>query len=54
MDMQDFIRQQNVKLLQAAIDKERDHDKRLVLERLLKDQLRQDASGKTERTPETC
>ncbi len=53
--MQSFIRRQNIKLLQAAIDKERDQDKRLILERLLADQLRQGVGpGNTERPSEIC
>ncbi|SKA37692.1 hypothetical protein SAMN02745126_05941 [Enhydrobacter aerosaccus] len=44
--MQDFIRRRNIKLLQEAIEKERDQSKRLVLERLLADQQRLDISGK--------
>lgn len=52
--MQDFIRNQNIKLLQAAIERESDADKRIVLERLLADQVERAASAKDETSSEAC
>ena len=49
--MQDFIRRQNIKLLREAIEKERDHDRRLVLERLLAAEVRQDVPVAAESSP---
>ncbi|MBS0520529.1 MAG: hypothetical protein JSR90_17670 [Proteobacteria bacterium] len=52
--MQDFIRSQNIKLLQAAIERESNADKRVVLERLLADQVRQEVPARDETTSDAC
>lgn len=49
--MQDFIRRQNIKLLREAIEKERDRDQRLVLERLLDAEVRQESLAATGTAP---
>jgi hypothetical protein len=52
--MQSFIRRENIKLLQQAIDKESDPGKRVVLERLLADEKAKAAKAKIASQPKNA